>query len=386
MTNSPEGVRLRRRGTAYLCVFLPLLFLGACEQQTAAPELPPPAVTVVVAAQKDITPSFEFIGRVEAIDKVDLRARVEGVLEERLFTEGDYVEKGQLLFVIEKGLYEAAVEMAKADVAQAEATLIEANLKLKRVQDAVQTGAVSAQELDQAVAAQKRAEAEVMAAEAALRRAQLDLGYTEVKAPVRGKIGRAAYTVGNLVGPESGSLAHIVSIDPIYVNFPVSQRDVLELQRERLASGPDMEKLIVPTLRLSDGEPYQHPGELDFIDPRVDPETDTRMVRVVFANPDELLVDGQFVTVVLRREERIRKLVVPQAAVQQDQAGPFVVVVTPDNKAEIRRVETGLREGVDWVIEAGLSDGELVIVEGLQKVRPGSTVKPSLAAAAAAEG
>ena len=214
------------------------------------------------------------------------------------------------------------------------------------------------------------AAAGILEAQAALERAQIDLGYTEIHAPIAGRIGRAAFSVGNLVGPDSGVLATIVSQDPIYVTFPVSQRQLLEYRRRGDdAAGPPVVKVTLP-----DGTAYEHPGEVNFFDVQVDQGTDTVTVRAAFPNPERTLVDGQFVNVRVERGEPVQMLAVPQASVQIDQAGPFVLVVGGDNKVEARRITLGAVAGAQVVVQAGLKAGDKVIVEGIQKARPGITV------------
>jgi membrane fusion protein, multidrug efflux system len=352
----------------------------------AAP--PPPAVSVVEVAPQDVTPSAAFVGRVVAVDQVDLRARVTGFLQQRLFTEGQDVKEGDLLFVIEQPPFQAQVTQAQAQVAQAEASLSEANATLARVQEAVKTGAVSKQELDQATAAAQEAEAQVLSAKAQLQIAQLNLSYTEIQAPIGGRIGLANYTVGNLVGPDSGVLATIVSQDPIYVTFPVSTRIILEVRKQTVETGRPPE--VVVRLRLPDGTMYGHPGKVNFLDIQVDQTTDTTTVRAQFPNPERLLVDGQFVDVTVELEKPEQRLVVPQAALQIDQAGSYVLVVDGKDQVAQRRIQTGQAFEGNLVVQSGLEAGDRVIVEGIQKVRPGdpvhATVVPLPSVAGASSG
>jgi membrane fusion protein (multidrug efflux system) len=358
------------RGRAFGALAIALL-AAACGQQESTPVAapPPPAVTVVQVKPQDVTTSVQFLGRVVAIDKVDLRARVQGFLEQRLFTEGDNVKKGELLFVIEQPPFRAKVDQADAGVARAEASLAEADATLSRVQQAVKSGAVSKQDLDQAVAGKDVAQAQVKSAEAQLEIAKLDLDYTEIKAPINGRIGRANYTVGNLVGPDSGVLATIVSQNPIYVTFPVSQRQLLEYRTERGDAGSSVVRVTLPNGKL-----YDQPGKLNFLDVQVDPGTDTVTVRAELPNPERTLVDGQFVNVRVESGKPEQVLAVPQAALQVDQAGPYVLVIDGADKVEARRVKLGQTEGTQTVIQEGLKEGERVIVEGIQKVRPGMVV------------
>lgn len=351
-----------------------ILLAGCDDQAEQTPAAaPPPAVAVVEVTRQPVTPSVSFTGRVVAVDKVDLRARVTGFLERRAFTEGQDVQKGDLLFVIEQAPFEAEVARAEAEVARAEASRAEAQATLARVQEAVQSGAVSEQELDQATAAAAMAQAEVLAAQAELKTARLNLSYTEIEAPIAGRIGRSAYTVGNLVGPDSDVLATIVSQDPIYVTFPVSTRVLLNAQR-RAARAED----LVVRARLPDGTVYEHPGRIGFADIEVNESTDTIAIRAEFPNPERLLVDGQFVNVFVETEQPQQRIVIAQSALQVDQAGQYVLTVNDESTVEQRRIETGQALEGRVVVASGLNEGDRVIVEGLQKVRPGQEVQATV--------
>ena len=353
-----------------------LLALSACGQSSEAPAqpaVPPPAVTVVSAEPQSVTPAQEFVGRVEAVDKVDLRARVTGFLNERRFEEGEEVEAGDLLFVIEKAPYQAIVAQRQADVASAEAQKVQTTLQLERGQELLANQNIPQAEVDQRRAQDQIAGAGILEAEAARDAAQINLGYTEIRAPIGGKIGRAAYSVGSLVGPESGPLATIVSQDPMYATFPVSVAVILDAQREAGGTLPDPDQLVVKIM-LPDGSTYEQPGRINFLSNQVDRTTDTLTARAELANPDRLLVDGQFVTVRVETAAPEQALVIPQAAVQVDQAGPYVLVVTGEQTAERRRVALGPSQGTGVVVERGLEPGERVIAEGIQKVRPGMQV------------
>jgi membrane fusion protein, multidrug efflux system len=367
----PAGRTDRMRLTRLIC----LLFvapLAACEQQaetSAAAAAAPPAVTVISVQPTEITPGIGFNGRVVAVDAVELRARVTGFLEQRLFEEGADVAAGDLLFVIEKEPLEAVVAQRRAELASAEANKANTAAQLQRGEELVKNGNIPRSEVDLRRASDLMAGASIQEAQAGLEQAQINLGYTEIHAPIAGRISRAAVSVGNLVGPDSGVLATIVSQDPIYVTFPVSQRELLAHRGE---SGGPVVKVTLP-----DGTLYKHVGKLNFLDVRVDPGTDTLTVRAELPNPDRTLVDGQFVGVRVERGEPKLVLAVPQAAVQVNQAGPYVLVVGNDDKVEARRVRLGALEGVQVVVEGGLNEGERVIVEGIQKVRPGMAVAVS---------
>ena len=351
-----------------------LLLLSGCGegQQNERAAAPPPAVTVVKAMIEEVRPTSTFTGRVEAKNKVDLRARVDGFLEKRLFDEGADVKDGELLFTIEKGLYQAAVDEAKAGVETAEATLQLADLELKRQSELVQRNVAAQAKLDEVSAKRGEAHGALLAQKAALEKALLQLSYTDIRAPIAGRISRANVSVGNFVGPSSGPLATIVSQDPIYVSFPVTQREMLEFRnRGKEASDPS---LVTVYLQLADGSRYPNPGKLDFLDVTVNPGTDAVLVRAVFENPDRLLVSGQLVSVIAESGPGEKALVVPGQALQLDQAGAFVLMVDKDSKIQVRRVEIEGPRGTNMILRKGLEAGELVVTEGIQRVRPGQVV------------
>jgi membrane fusion protein (multidrug efflux system) len=351
-----------------------LLLLSGCGegQQANLPAAPPPAVTVVKVVTEEVRPTSTFTGRVEAKNKVDLRARVDGFLEKRLFDEGADVKDGELLFTIEKGLYKAAVDEAKAGVQTAEASLQLADLEWKRQTELVQRNVAAQAKLDEVSAKRGEALGALLAQKAALEKAELQLSYTDIRAPIAGRIGRANVSVGNFVGPSSGPLATVVSQDPIYVSFPVTQREMLEF-RNRGKEGSDP-NLVTVYLQLADGSRYPKPGKIDFLDVTVNPGTDTVLVRAVFENPDRLLVSGQLVSVIAESGSGEKVLVVPGQALQLDQAGAFVLVVDKDNKIQVRRVDIEGPRGTNMILRKGLQAGELVVTEGIQRVRPGQVV------------
>jgi membrane fusion protein (multidrug efflux system) len=375
--------RFAARDFAAFAILLPLL--GACDQKKeAATPPPPPAVGVEFAAMKGVSRSDQFIGRIKSMGIVEIRARVEGFLEKVLFTEGQDVTADDLLYQIEKDQYQAQVDQAKANLAAAEAqatnTLLQYNRSLQLVKNQYTPQAT----VDQNKAAWDTAKAQVLQAQAALTQTQINLAYTDIRAPIDGRIGRTAYTVGNLVNPASGTLVTIVSQDPIYVLFPVSQRQLEDIRKSRRQADGSLNKIQI-LVTLSNGDAYPLPGVWNFTDPQVDQQTDTLIMRATLPNPDRLLVDGAFVSVEIRERKEQPRLVVPQAALQVDQAGYYVLIVNAENKVEQRRVTIGPNQGLDAVIQSGLGLGEKVIVEGVQKVRPGQLVKASLTATDTAE-
>jgi membrane fusion protein (multidrug efflux system) len=328
-------------------------------------------------ATKGVSQSFEFVGRIKATDKVELRARVEGFLEKVLFREGQDVKTGDLLYQIEKAQFEAAVEQAKGNLAIAEAELVNAQRQYDRAVDLAKRQFSPQSQVDQDKAALDTAKGKIMQLKAALKQAELNLDYTDIRAPIDGRIGRTAFTVGNLVNPSSGVLATIVSQDPIYVLFPVSVRDLETIREARRKEGGGLAKIDI-RVRLSNGQDYPHPGVWNLTDPQVDQQTDSLIMRAIIPNPERTLIDGQFVTAVIHERKEEPRLVIPQAALQVDQSGYYALVVTDQHKVEQRRVQTGPNLGPDVVVTSGVRDGENVIVDGIQKVRPGQVVQETV--------
>jgi len=362
-------------GRRWISAALILLgLLAGCDQGKEAQAPPtPPSVGVKAAEIKGVARAYEFVGRIEAIDTVQVRARVEGFLEKVLFTEGQDVKAGELLYEIEKAQFQALVDQAKANVAAAEATTVNAELQYNRAFQLAKQQATAQAAVDEDKAALDTARAGVLQTRAALTQAQINLGYTDIHAPIDGRIGRTTYTLGNLVNAASWVLATIVSQDPIYVVFPVSQRELEDIREARRQADGTLIKIEI-VVRLSNGNPYKYPGVWNFTDIQVNQQTDTLLMRASLPNPSRELTDGQFVTVALRERKEQPRLVVPQAALQIDQAGSYVLVVGADNKVEMRRVTPGPQDGTDIVITDGLQQGERVIVDGIQKVRVGQTV------------
>lgn len=396
MADRREAESERTQAAVSILLGLLLFFLAACgEERPAAqedapgagpPGAAPPAVTVAEVEAKQINEPSEFVGRVEAIEAVDLRARVSGFVQERLFEEGEDVKVGQLLFVIEPDEYEAQLASAQAQLAMTQANLQEAERELARNRTLFERGVVAQATLDTAIANAEAARAEMEAAEAAVRSAELDLDYTRITAPIAGRIGRALVSVGSLVGPDAGPLARIVQLEPIRVVFSLSEAVLVTLKLTLPGEGEteaELAQTFVPEIRLPNGVMYPHEGRISFIDNEVDPSTGTIAVRALFPNPQGILLPGQFVTVVVRQEEAQTLPVVPAPAVQVDREGRYVLVLDHENRVEQRRVVTGDRTGQGWAIEQGLKEGERVIIQGMQKVQPGMAVTPQLEGRAA---
>jgi len=338
---------------------------------------PPPAVLVQPAELRSMAKQAEFVGRAEALEKVDLRARVTGFLGSRLFKDGDDVKEGQVVFTIEKEPFEAAVDQRKAQLASAQATLANADQQLARTAELARKGNAPVAQLDQRTAEQGQAKAAVMEAEANLRDAQIQLSYTDIKSPISGRIGRAAVSPGNLVGPDTGVLATVVQEDPMQVLFSVTQRELLDA-RETEPTGK-----VRARVRLADGSLYSERGRIDFLDVQVNPRTDGQLVRAMFPNPDDILTNGQTVRVIIEEKGGDKVVVIPQSAIAIDQTGSYVFVVGQDDKVEQRRLRVGTqREGLA-VVQEGVEPGERVVVQGQQRVRAGITVVPQLAPAPA---
>src|ERR1700761_6704430 len=351
----------------------------------------PPAVGVMAAVKRPITESNEFLGRVEATNRVAVVARVTAFLEKRDFVEGAEVKTGDMLYELERGPFEADLASKKAQVAQLQATLVNAKLTADRAKALLSGPAGQQSSVDAAVANQQSLEAQVQAAQAQVDLSKINLDYTQIHSPIDGKIGRTAVTEGNVVTPSSGTLTTIVSQDPMYVTFPVSVRESLQL-RERYATRGGFNAVVIK-VRLPDGRMYDQTGQLNFVNNTIAQNTDTITLRGNIPNPIQHesssetggsireLTDNEFVTVSLEGVKPVEVLAIPRAAVLSDQQGEYVYVVGADNKAEQHRIKLGQSTATIAAVTDGLSLGDKVIVEGLQKVRPNQPVSPGPASA-----
>ena len=355
-----------------------VLALAAC-----SPEPPPPPVVEVVVDSVVLDPyqpKSSFVGRLQAIDDVSIEAQITGYLTARRFKEGDFVNAGDVLYEIDASVFEAAEARAKADLAKARASRANAERNFERGLGLVPDGNISKSEMDRLESEKLGADAEVAAAEAELKTAEVNLGYTKIRAPISGRIGRTRHSVGDLVGPNTGPLTTLVSVDPIYALFQVSEATFVQIIVQRMRQ-PGVKNLndidlgdLVVRLELRNGIFYPEIGRIDYFSNRIDENTGTLEARAVIPNPYGLLVPGQYVRVVIVRERFSEALFVPQAAVQADQQGSFVLVV---EGGIVQRRNVVLDERVDDRIVAlqGVDEGDLVIVRGLQQVRPGQPVK-----------
>lgn len=364
-----------------------LLLIAALPARAQMPGAggPPPAVGVARVEPHAITETQEFVGRVQATQRVALVARVTAFLDRQVFTEGTEVKAGDLLYVLEQAPFQADLAAKQASVAQAAAQLDNAKLSFERASSLLKTPAGQQAAFDTARATMLSDAAQLRAAEAQARQAAISLAYTEIRAPIAGKIGRSTVTPGNVVSPGSGTLATLVSQDPMYVVFPVPTRVVLELRHAASGVGGGDDAFRI-RLRLPDGRDYAQTGRLDFVDNTVGQGTDTIVLRGSLANPTVAgqpgreLVDGEFVTVMLEGARPAQVLAIPRAAVMTDQQGDYVFALDKDNRVREARVTLGQATPLLASVRAGLVSGQTIVVDGLQKVRPGQVVAPGPAA------
>jgi len=370
------GAALIYGGAASLALFI----LAGCGQKQQNFTPPPPDVGVVTIQAEPLPITTELPGRIDPVRTAEVRARVAGILLKRVFEEGSDVKAGDVLFQIDPAPLQAAYDSAKASQARADANLTQTQAQADRYKVLVKINAVSQQDYDNAIAASLQSQADVLTAKAALETASLNLGYATVTAPISGRIGKAMATEGALVGQgEATELAVIQQLDPIYFDFTQSSTEGLKLRREfengQLESIAPGEAKI--TLLLEDGTTYPTAGKLLFSDITVDPTTGMVTLRAEFPNPDGLLLPGMFARARLEQGMDNQAITVSQRGVTYGADGkPTVMVVTPDNKVEVRPVTVGSVVGDKWIVTGGLKSGDRVILEGLQKVQPGMPVSP----------
>jgi membrane fusion protein, multidrug efflux system len=363
----------RSMAAAALILSAAVLLTSASQaQEAAAPEAQAMPVTVVRVVPTDMEESETFTGRVEAIEAVALQAKVSGYLKAKHFAEGRAVAVGDLLFELEDDTYSNQVDQAKAALAVAEAQHKLAVQTYERQKVLTERDVQSQASLDTASASLDVAAAQVDVARAQLDQATLNLGYTKISAPIAGRIGRSDVSIGALISAQSGPLVTLVQTDPIYVAFPVPQEKMLEVEKRRATADDILIKLI-----LSDATEYAENGTLAFTDIQATASTDSLLLRASFANPNGMLVDRQIVSVEIAGKEPLKQLAIPQQALLLDQQGAYVLTVAEDGTVNQARVETGQEQGTLLAVTKGLAEGDMVIVGGIQKVRPGMKVAPS---------
>ena len=376
-------------GRGGLAVLFLLLVAGmsGCNKKDVPPQMPPPEVMVIKLNAAPVTVFEEFSAQTEAVDTVEIRARVSGVLERQGALDGARVKKGELLFVIDQQPFLAALTQSRANLAQAQASYLNSKQNLERALPLFADQAISKQELDAATAREAADAASIGALSAQVEQARLNLGYTTLRAPRDGVMSRALVKQGGLVNASTTLLNTLYSEDPIYVNFTISDQKLGELsKRLRSYAKKGREKDAVFRLKLVDGSDYQYGGRLNFMDAAFDPRTDTLQVRVSVPNPEQSLKSGQYLRVILPASDKPDAIRVPQKAVLELQGNQSVFVVGADNKVVSRDITAKVRVDNDWIVERGLKAGEQVVVEGIPKIRPGITVKPVMAATSQSHG
>ncbi|HHK8583597.1 TPA: multidrug efflux RND transporter periplasmic adaptor subunit VmeY [Vibrio parahaemolyticus] len=352
------------------------ILAGCGEANNAQRESQEPLVVTQDVTVIDYQPSKSYIGRIEAVEDTNITAQISGYLQARHFEEGQMVEKGQLLYSIEPSSFEAQVASAKAALAQAKASLKKAELDHQRGKNLLPRGSISQSEFDALTATLLGARAELEAANAQLKLAEVNLSYTQIRAPFSGRISDTKVSTGDLVSPSSGVLTTLVSLDPVHTSFSVSERERLAMGMDRIKGDGSAESNGVEVqLELENGQFFEHLGQLDFLGNRIDTKTGTIAMRALVQNPEHKLLPGQHIKVNLRDKNTRDVIVVPRRAVQTDLEGDFVMVTTEGNVAERRNVELGPQVEQGIIIREGLEKGEAVITQGLQRVRNGVEVR-----------
>lgn len=376
-------------GALVVLIFSSFIASTTLAQQPANQARPPVSVTVVEVKPENTPATFEFTGKTASSRQVEIRARVEGYLDKIAYTEGSLVKTGQLLFQLDSKPFQAALDSAKAALAQQEALLTRARQTLARVKPLAKQNAVSQQDLDNATAGVLTSEAQVQAAKAQVETAQLNLGYTTIKSPLNGLSGSSNFREGSLITPSgsSGFLTTIVQLNPMWINFGVGENEVLKIRSQQETGqlkGPGLGKAEVDVI-LADGSTYPQKGRIIFVDPVVNPDTGTYNIRAEVSNSNNQLRPGQFVRVQIKGAFRPNAIMVPQVAVMQGPTGKFVFVVSPDNTAQPKPVQVGDWYGDQWIINSGLQAGDRVVVDGAVRLQPGAPVQIKTPAAPEAE-
>ncbi|WP_394131854.1 efflux RND transporter periplasmic adaptor subunit [Shewanella maritima] len=355
-----------------------LIMLTACSDapvQQAPAELP--SVVVNTATLQEIKPMSEIVGRTQASEDVVIKSQIQGQLLKRVFREGQDVEAGDLLFEIDPSTYEANLAQQQAVLKQAIASRDVAIMNWERGKRLLPDGMISAQDMDELTSRKLTTEAGVVEAEAAVESSKLQLSYTKVYAPISGRISRSKVSIGDIITPQT-DMASLVQLQPMWVNFQVAERALISFQQE-LDKHPETNikvRDVLIKLRLPNDTIFNETGSIDFISNRVDAATGTLTLRAAFANAESLMLPGLFVTLIVESPVVEQAILIPQASVQEDQQGRFVMVVNQNNQVEKRVIELGERFGVDWRVLSGLEQGEKIVVDGLQKIRPGIEVNP----------
>ncbi len=354
------------------------LAAAACHrQQPPPPAPPPPAVTAITLQGEPVSLTRELPGRSSAFVVAEVRPQVTGIVRKRLFTEGGLVEQGQPLYQLDDSTYRADYDRAKATVARAQSALEIARLKAQRNTTLAEENAVSREEHENANAALAQAEADLQVGQAALSSAETVLGYTTIRSPIKGRIGRSSVTQGALVtANQAAPLATVQQLDPIYVDVTQSSREMLELRKDMAAGTVTQPDAVPVSIILEDGSRYPHDGKLQFAEATVDPSTGSVAVRVVVPNPEDMLLPGVYVRAIVTTGVRENAILAPQQGITRDPRGnATAMVVGADGKAESRVVRVSRTIGDKWLVDSGLAAGDKLIVEGLQKVKPGAPVR-----------
>lgn len=360
--------------TRLFLVLFPILLVTACAEEVM--ERPMVEVVVEPVVLEPYQPESEYVGRLEARDDVAIQAKVTGYLLSRDFREGELIQAGEVLYTLDASEFEAALARAEADLASAVASQANAERNYRRGRELLPRGAISQSEMDELTAKKLESDARLESAEAQVTSAQVNLGYTTIIAPITGRIGRSLASLGDLVGPSTGNLTTLVSIDPIEALFKVSEATYVAAMKKRMTTQLDVKELrsLEVTLELTNGTVYPEVGHIDYFSNRVDESTGTLEARAAIPNPHSLLVPGQYVRVILHDTNLLEGLFLPQAAVQADQQGSFVLIVDANSMVARRNVELADRFDDKVLVMEGVNEGDQVVVRGLQQVRPGMPV------------